>query len=82
MLTWYSASLICDIKQQNRDKIMKFKYKHGRVKAKTKTIVFIEQLFLLEYAHNSKLVQIKLDITSCPEDLSFRLSFLSAREKM
>lgn len=68
MLAWYAPLLSCAIKQQNKDKIMKFKYRHGRVKAKAKGIVF----YFAAYTNCSKL-QIKLDTTSYPEGLTFRL---------
>jgi len=43
MLAWYAPPLICAIKEQNRDKVMKFKYTHGRLMAKMKRTGFIVQ---------------------------------------
>lgn len=43
MLAWYAPPLSYAIKQQNRDKIMKFKYTDGKVKAKAKRMGFILQ---------------------------------------
>lgn len=53
MLAWYAPWLSCAIEQQ-KDKIMIFKYRHGRVKAKAKGIVFYFAAYILQQTSADK----------------------------